>query len=92
MTDKNAPDYATWLPVIGKGLAYLCLAKATEADKTKFKDVLARVDFLEALGVPPKDAAVAGGSSAASVAELRRQRRNRKANGKKSKARPARRG
>jgi len=44
MTEKSAPDYATWLPVIGKGLAYLCLAKATEADKTKFKDVLARVD------------------------------------------------
>jgi hypothetical protein len=47
MTEKNAPDYATWLPVIGKGLAYLCLAKATEADKTKFKDVLARVDYVQ---------------------------------------------
>jgi hypothetical protein len=86
MAEKDDPDYQTWLPVIGKSLAYLCLAKATEGDTAKYRDVLAKVDFLEALGVPSKEAAVAAGSSAASVAELRRQRRN-KGHGKKSKAR-----
>ena len=86
MAEEGASDYATWLPVIGKSLAYLCLAKATESDPVKFRETLARVDFLEDLGVPSKEAAAAAGSSAASVAELRRQRRN-KSNGKKSKAR-----
>jgi hypothetical protein len=86
MADGNDPDYSTWLPVIGKSLAYLCLAKATEGDTAKYRDVLAKVDFLEGLGIPPKEAAVAAGSTAASVAELRRQRRN-KGNGKRSKAR-----
>ena len=78
-----------WLAVIGKSLAYLCLFQASASDPTKFRDVLAKVDFLEALGLPTKDASVAAGSSAASVAELRRQRRNKKSNGKKSKT-PAR--
>jgi hypothetical protein len=90
MADESAPDYATWLPVIGKSLAYLGLGKAMEADPEKFKETLAKVDFLEGLGVPTKEAAVSAGSSAASVAELRRLRRNRKANGKKSKARAGR--
>lgn len=77
------PDYATWLAVIGRSLARLALSKATEGDREKFKDVLARVDFLEALGLPAKDAAEAAGSTAASVTELKRLRRNR-GNGKKS--------
>ncbi|TYL98851.1 hypothetical protein FXB40_04840 [Bradyrhizobium rifense] len=76
------PDYTAWLSVIGRSLARLALLKVTEIDRDKFKDVLARVDFLETLGLPAKDAAEAAGSTAASVAELKRLRRN-KSNGKK---------
>jgi hypothetical protein len=83
------PDYTTWLPVIGRSLARLALSKATESDRDKFKDVLARVDFLEALGLPAKDAAEGAGSTAASVAELKRLRRN-KSNGKKGTKKSAR--
>jgi hypothetical protein len=81
-------EFATWLPVIGKSLAYLCLAKATEADPERFRDVLAKVDFLEDIGVPTRDAAHAAGSTAASVQVMRSRSKTRKANGKKaSKAR-----
>jgi hypothetical protein len=76
-------EYATWLPVIGRALARLALSKAAEIDREKFKDTLARVDFLDSLGLPAKDAAEAAGSTAASVAELKRLRRN-KGNGKKA--------
>jgi hypothetical protein len=48
------PDYTTWLPVIGRSLARLALSKATESERDSFKDVLARVDFLEALGLPAR--------------------------------------
>jgi hypothetical protein len=85
------PDYATWLPVIGRSLARLVLSKATESEREKFKDVLARVDFLEALGLPAKDAAEVAGSTAASVAELKRRHRRNKSNGKKSGKKSARR-
>lgn len=92
----NASEYETWLPVIARAMARMALGKAAESDREKFKDVLARVDFLEALGLPAKDAADAAGSTAASVAELKRLRRNKgngKKNGKKSskKARASRR-
>lgn len=78
--DDAASAEATWLPVIGRALAYLCMK---EAERTKkFESVLGRVEFLEALGLPPADAASAAGSNKASVDELRR--RSRKANGKKA--------
>jgi hypothetical protein len=80
MTEDSA--YATWLPVIGRALARMALSKASETDREKYKDTLARVDFLESLGLPAKDAAEAAGSTAASVNELKRLRRN-KSNGKK---------
>lgn len=81
--DEPASAEATWLPVIGRTLAYLCMK---EAERTKkFDGVLDRVEFLEALGLPAVDAASAAGSSKASVDELRRLQRNRKANGKKAK-------
>jgi len=86
MADETEED-SIWMPVIGKALAYLALSKAKEAEPDKFKDLLTRVGFLEGLGLPTKDASVAAGSTAASVSELRRQRRN-KSSGKKSKASP----
>jgi hypothetical protein len=73
----------TWLPVIGRALARLALSKASETDRDKYRDTLARVDFLESLGLPAKDAAEAAGSTSASVNELKRLRRN-KGNGKKA--------
>jgi hypothetical protein len=78
--EGDSPE-AVWLPVIGRTLAYLSM---NEAEQTrKFKGVLERVDFLEALGLAPADAAKLAGSSKASVDELRR--RNRKADGKAAK-------
>jgi hypothetical protein len=68
MSEKSAPDFATWLPVIGRSLAYLCLTKAMEGDGAeKYKTILAKVNFLEGLGLPHKDAAEAAGSTSESV-------------------------
>jgi hypothetical protein len=53
-----------WLPVIGKALAYLCLSHAMEREQGKYDDVLAKVKFLQGLGLSRDDAAEAAGSSA----------------------------
>jgi hypothetical protein len=58
---------ATWLPVIGNALAFLCLDKYAEKNPDKADSVLKKVKFLEGLGVPAKDAAGAAGSTAESV-------------------------
>lgn len=84
---------AVWLPVIGKSLAYLCLKQAEKADAKRYEGVLAKVRFLTDLGLPTGDAAEAAGSTAASVAELKRQQVGKKAkkggraNGTKKKSR-----
>jgi hypothetical protein len=85
--DQAASAEATWLPVIGRTLAYLCMKEAER--QKKFDGVIERVDFLEGLGLPSVDAAEAAGSSKASVDELRRLQRNKKAakNGKAKKTR-----
>jgi len=67
---------ATWLAVIGRTLAYLCM-KAAEKEG-KFKTTIDRVSFLEGLGLTSTDAAVVAGSTKASVDELRRQARQKK--------------
>ena len=89
MADNDKSDAAevTWLPVVGRSLAYLCMKEAER--QKKFEGVLERVAFLEGLGLPPADAAKAAGSSKASVDELRRLQRNKMAakNGKAKKAR-----
>jgi hypothetical protein len=84
MADE-AKEYTTWLPVIGKSLAYLCLAKAVESDAEKYKSILARAEFLEGLGVPEKDAAFASGSTAESVRVAKFNREKAKKSGKKGK-------
>ncbi len=78
-----ADDSATRLAsrIARHWLAWPC-RRQRESDREKYKDTLARVDFLESLGLPAKDAAEAAGSTAASVSELKRLRRN-KGNGKK---------
>ena len=57
--DDAASAEATWLPINGRSVAYLCM-KEVERTK-KFGSVLDRVNFLEALGLPPADAARCGG-------------------------------
>ena len=81
---------ATWLPVIAKALAYLCLQEAQGKDPGKFNSVLKRVKFLRGLGLSQSDAAGAAGSTAASVQEL--QSRSRKKNAKAKKKTRRRRG
>ena len=73
-----------WLAVIGRSLARLCLDNAIKQDKDAFKDVMPRVDYLVALGLPASDAAVGAGSTPESVRVMRSQQK-KKANGKKSK-------
>lgn len=67
-----------WLAVIGKSLAFMCLRDAVRDDSDRFSSVLAKVKFLENLGLPQDAAAEAAGSSAASVAELLRQAKKKK--------------
>lgn len=76
---------ATWLPVIGKSLAYLCLRQAQREDPESFDSVLKRVKFLEGLGLEKAHAAEAAGSSLGSVRVLarRKKRGERNAAGKK---------
>lgn len=89
MTNKDAdPAEATWLPVIGRTLAYLCMREAER--QKKFDNVLDRVAFLEGLGLPSADAAQAAGSTKASVDELRRLQRNKKKDRGNAKAKKAR--
>ncbi|WP_213741067.1 hypothetical protein [Bradyrhizobium sp. dw_411] len=70
MADDDS-TMATWLPVIGNALAFLCLDKYAEKNPDKADSVLKKVKFLEGLGVPTKDAAGAAGSTAASVRVLK---------------------
>ena len=70
MAQENDVE-ATWLPVIGNALAYLCLEKFAEKNPDKADNVLKKVKFLEGLGVPAKDAANAVGSSPKSVQVLK---------------------
>ena len=42
---------ATWLPIIGKALSYLCLQEAQRKEPGKFDSVLKRVKFLQGLGL-----------------------------------------
>ncbi|MFK4581102.1 hypothetical protein [Bradyrhizobium ottawaense] len=79
----DAPDYATWLPVIGRSLAYLCLDVARKRDPDKYKEVLDKVKFLEGLGLPQADAAEAAGSTAESVRVARYNKSKAKKSGKK---------
>jgi hypothetical protein len=70
---------ATWLPVIGKALAYLCLQEALRKDPKKYDTVLKQVKFLQALGLSRDDAAHAAGSSPASVQVMHSKAKTKKA-------------
>jgi DNA-directed RNA polymerase specialized sigma24 family protein len=81
MADNETADMSAWLPVIGKALCYLCLSKAMEREPAKYDDVLAKVKFLEGLGLSQEDAAGAAGSSAGSVRVMRHYQRKKAKNG-----------
>lgn len=77
MADDDKSIQATWLPVIGNALAFLCLDKYSEKYPEKTDTVLKKIKFLEGLGLPMKDAAGAAGSTAESVRKLKERKRGR---------------
>jgi hypothetical protein len=76
-----------WLEIIGKALAYLCVQQVAQSDPNRVPDVVAKVKFLEGIGLSTSDAAQLLGTTANSVKTNLRQRQKRKGsgNGKKSK-------
>ena len=76
-----------WLQVIGKSLAYLCMQHVAQNEPKRVPDVVAKVKFLEGLGIPITDAAQLLGTTANSVKTNLRQREKTKgvAGGKKGK-------
>ncbi|HRF10106.1 MAG TPA: hypothetical protein PL193_15885 [Xanthobacteraceae bacterium] len=67
MADTSAET--VWLPVIAKALCFMCM----HAQGVQKKTVLEKVQFLESLGLSRAQAAEVAGSTAASVAELKRR-------------------
>lgn len=76
-----------WLEVIGKALAYLCVQQVAQNDPKRVPDVVAKVKFLEGIGLPTGEAAKLLGTTANSVKTNERQRQKKKGagDGKKSK-------
>jgi hypothetical protein len=83
--------HSTWLPVIGKALAYLCLQEALRKEPGRYDTVLKRVQFLQALGLSRDDAAHAAGSSPGSVRVMHHHASRRKTGTKKARMRRRRR-
>jgi hypothetical protein len=63
-----------WLRVVGKSLAYLCMQHVAKNEPKRVPDVVAKVRFLEGLGIPIADAAQLLGTTANSVKTNLRQR------------------
>lgn len=75
-----------WLEVIGKALAYLCVQQVAQNDPKRVPDVIAKVKFLESIGLPTAEAAKLLGTTANSVKTNERQREKRESgSGKKAK-------
>jgi hypothetical protein len=66
VTNGNDKDSNTWLAVIGRSLAFLCLSQADLKDK----DLATQGRFLELLGMPRREAAALLGTSYASLTEM----------------------
>jgi len=73
--DEMAEVQETWLPIIGRALAYLCM-RANPGDETQSLQQKARL--LEGLGLSRTDAASILGTTAASITELHRQAKAKK--------------
>lgn len=77
-----------WLPVIAKALCFMCM----HTQGMQNKAVLEKVKFLESLGLSRAQAAEVAGSTAASVAELKRRAKSSGViGGKKKKTKAAKR-
>jgi hypothetical protein len=78
---------ALWVQVIGKSLAYLCLQQVAHNEPRRVPDLVAKVKFLEGIGIPTADAAHLLGTTANSVKTNLRQREKAKGTkgGKKNK-------
>jgi hypothetical protein len=63
VANENGP----WLEVIGKALAYLCVQQIAQNEPKRVPDVVAKVKFLEGLGLPPDDAAQLLGTTTNSI-------------------------
>jgi len=74
-----ANDNDPWLEVIGKALAYLCVQQIAQNEPRRVPDVVAKVKFLEGLGLPTADAAHLLGTTANSVKTNLRARAKREA-------------
>jgi hypothetical protein len=74
-----------WLEVIGKALAYLCVQQVAQNEPERVGNLLAKVKFLEGIGMPKADAALLLGSTANSVAVLESRKKREVARGKKPK-------
>lgn len=83
MAESESP----WIEVIGKALAYLCVQQVAQNDPKRLPDVVAKVAFLEGLGIPIADAAAMLGTTANSVKTNLRQRARTGASGGKKKGR-----
>ncbi|WP_156380790.1 hypothetical protein [Pseudolabrys sp. Root1462] len=71
-----------WLEIIGKALAYLCVQQVAINDPKRVPDVVAKVQFLEGIGLATSDAAALLGTTANSVKTNLRQRQKRKGTGR----------
>ncbi len=69
----------TWLPIIGRALAYLCL----KTDAGEARSMQERASFLEGLGLSRNDAAAMLGTSAASISVLHGRAKAKKSRGAK---------
>ena len=67
-----------WLQVIGKSLAYLCVQHVAQNEPRRVPDLVAKVKFLEGLGIPTAAAAELLGTTANSVKTNLRQREKAK--------------
>jgi hypothetical protein len=69
-----------WLEVIGKSLAFLCVQEIARNDPKRVPDLIAKVKFLEGIGLSTKDAAALMGTTANSV-KTNQRAREKKGNG-----------
>jgi hypothetical protein len=82
---NDAAGDTVWISVIGKALAYLCVQHVAENDPGRVGNLLAKVKFLEGIGVPKADAALILGSSANSVSVLQSRKKKGASHGKAKK-------
>jgi hypothetical protein len=81
---SNSDNEVNWSAVIARSLAYLSLKNSRFADKS----LLEQAQFLEKLGLPIEDRAAVVGSTPASLRELSRQAKAKKAKGRDGKVKP----